>query len=147
MALNRKPRVFLDTNVFFSGLHTPDGAPGIILEAFIENKICFVISRQVLEELVRTIEVKLPQAFPALQILLTNVPPEIQKDPPAEQMEKLTGKLNFADAAILTATINAKVDYFVTGDSHFREKPDVTGESGINILTPAQFVRRAGLKK
>lgn len=142
-----KPRVFLDTNVIFSGLYSPNGAPGAILERFIEGKIDVVISQRVLEELVRTIRGKLPQALPALRALLTTITPEVQNDPPTEQVEKLTTKLEFADAAILAAAINAKVDYFIAGDSHFLANPDVAGECGLKIISPAEFERLGGFNR
>jgi putative PIN family toxin of toxin-antitoxin system len=144
MTSRRKVRVFLDTNVIFSGLYSSRGAPAAILERFIEGRISVVISQQVLEELVRTIKEKLPEGLPALRKLLTGGPPEIQADPSSEQIEKLTGKLQFADAAILAAAINAKVDYFITGDSHFLENADLAKECGLKIVTPAQFLKVIG---
>ena len=56
-----RPRVFLDSNVVFSGVHSPEGAPGIILEHFVKGSISVVVSQQVLEEVVRTIKAKLSQ--------------------------------------------------------------------------------------
>jgi putative PIN family toxin of toxin-antitoxin system len=144
MTSRRKVRVFLDTNVIFSGLYSSRGAPAAILERFIEGRISVVISQQVLEELVRTIKEKLPEGLPALRKLLTGGPPEIQADPSSEQIEKLTGKLQFADAAILAAAINARVDYFITGDSHFLENADIAKECGLKIVTPAQFLKVIG---
>jgi predicted nucleic acid-binding protein len=57
-----KPRVFLDSNVIFSGLYSPKGAPGIIPEHFIKGDISVVVSQQVLEEIIRTVKEKLPDA-------------------------------------------------------------------------------------
>ncbi len=141
MARSHKVRVFLDTNVIFSGLYSSKGAPAAILERFIEGRISVVISQQVLEEVVRTIKEKLPQGLPALRRLMTGVPLEIQTDPSSEQIEKLTGKLQFADAAILAAAINARVGYLITGDSHFLGNPDIARECGLKIISPAEFVR------
>jgi len=87
-----KPHVFLDSNVIFSGLYSAKGAPGIILERFIEGKLRVVISQQVLDEVIRTIKAKLPEALPALSKLLVNAPPEIRKDPTPEKMTLLSRK-------------------------------------------------------
>lgn len=141
MARSRKVRVFLDTNVIFSGLYSSKGAPAAILKRFIEGSISIVISQQVLEEVVRIIKEKLPQGLPALRRLMTGVPPEIQADPSSTQIEKLTGKLQPADAAILASAMNAGVDYFITGDSYFLENADIAGECGLRIITPAEFVK------
>ena len=88
-----KPRIFLDTNVIFSGLYSPSGAPGKILEGFVKGKINVLISHQVLEELVRVMTIKLPEGLPALKVLLTNVPPEIIPDPPIEESGQWKGYL------------------------------------------------------
>jgi hypothetical protein len=85
-----KRRVFLDTNVIFSGLYSGKGAPNAILSAFIRGEITVVISRQVLEELVRNVSEKLPSVLPALRIMLVNAPPEITPDPSLEAMGRST---------------------------------------------------------
>ena len=70
-------RVFLDTNVIFSGLYSSEGPAGIILDRFIKGDFIVIISQQVLEEVVRTISEKLPVALPTLRKLLGNVSLEI----------------------------------------------------------------------
>jgi predicted nucleic acid-binding protein len=81
MRLKPKLRVFLDSNVIFSGLYSAEGAPGIILERLIEGELKGVISQQVLDEVVRAIKLKLPEALPALRKLLMSLPLEIRPDP------------------------------------------------------------------
>ena len=136
-----KPRVLLDSNVIFSGLYSSQGAPGTILEHFIRGKISVVISQQVLEEVIRTIKEKVPTAIPALKRLLLNVPPEIVADPETEEIEHWTKKLSIGDAAILAAVIATKPNYFVTGDNHFIENPDLAKVAELKIVTPAQFLK------
>lgn len=136
-----KPRVFLDSNVIFSGLYSSQGAPGNILENFIRGKISVVISQQVLEEVIRTIKEKVPTAITALKRLLLNVPPEIVADPKPEEIEHWTKGLSIEDAAIWAAAIATKPDYFVTGDNHFIENPDLAKVAELKIVTPAQFLK------
>ena len=136
-----KPRVFLDSNVVFSGLYSSQGAPGTILEHFIRGNISVVVSQQVLEEVIRTTREKLPEALPALRRLLVNVPPEVAADPKPEAIERWTGRLSIGDAVILAAAIATKPDYFVTGDNHFIENPGIAEETGLHIVTPAQFLK------
>ncbi len=133
-------RVFLDTNVIFSGLYSSQGAPGAILRHFIEGHIRVVVSQQVLEEVIRTIKEKLPEALPALKRLLVNAPPEVGADPSSEAIQHWTKELHPADAAILAAAIAAKPDYFITGDNHFLENQTIKEKAGLNIVTPAQFL-------
>lgn len=134
------PRVFLDTNVILSGLYSAKGAPNVILSAFIRDEITVVISRQVLEELVRNVNLKLPSVLPALKAMLVNAPPEITADPSLEEINQWDGKLALGDAAVLAAAVSAKVDYFITGDNHFLASHDVRKKAGIDIITPAQFL-------
>ena len=136
-----KPRVFLDSNVIFSGLHSPQGAPGAILERFIKGGINVVVSQQVLEEVIRTIKEKLPEALPALKSLLVSMPPEVITDPKLEDIKRWAKRLSVADAAILAVAMLAKPDYFVTGDNHFIENSDILEETGLRIVTPAQFLK------
>ncbi|RJO62919.1 MAG: putative toxin-antitoxin system toxin component, PIN family [Dehalococcoidia bacterium] len=147
MALAPETRVFLDTNVIFSGLYSHGGAPGVIIEAFVKGEIKAVISQQVLEELVRTVKEKLPVVIPVLKAMLVNSPPEIVPDPSAAEIKTWASLLEAGDAAILAAVISSRADYFVTGDNHFFENRDVIKKAGISILTPAQFIARMGKQK
>ncbi|MFC1937637.1 putative toxin-antitoxin system toxin component, PIN family [Chloroflexota bacterium] len=135
-----KPRVFLDSNVIFSGLYSPKGAPGIILEHFIKGNISVVVSQQVLEEVIRTIKEKLPDALPALRRLLVSIPPEVVADPEPGEINRWARKIPVADTAILAAAVAAQPDYLVTGDNHFIENPGITEDTGLHIVTPAQFL-------
>ena len=139
-----KPQVFLDSNVIFSGIYSSKGAPAVILERFIEGKLMVVVSQQVLDEVIRTIKEKLPEALPALRKLLVNAPPEIRKDPKPEEVKHWSGLLDIGDAAILAAAVAAQPDYFVTGDKHFIGNPEIAERAGLQIVTPAQFVEASG---
>jgi len=140
MVQGRRPRVFLDSNVIFSGLYSPEGAPGIILEHFVRGSIRVVVSQQVLEEVVRTVRAKLPEALPTLKSLLVSIPPEVVADPGHEEIERWMKKLSLGDAAILAAAIGAQPDYFATGDKHFTQSPAIGEEAGLPIVTPARFL-------
>jgi len=134
-------RVFLDSNVIFSGMYSSQGAPGIILEHFIEGRLRVVISQQVLGEIVHTIKEKLPEALPALRRLLVNIPPEIGEDPTLEEVAHWAEVINIEDASILAAAIIAEPDYLITGDKHFFENPDIAEKSRLHIVTPTQFMK------
>jgi putative PIN family toxin of toxin-antitoxin system len=140
MAEKRKPRVFLGTNVIISGLYSPHKSPGRILEYFIQGRIQVIISQQVLEELVRVIQIKLPEALPALNRFLMSSPPEIVEDPSPSEIEQLASLVHPEDAAILAASISAHLDYIVTGDNHFLIHPDILLATSFSILSPGQFV-------
>jgi len=141
MVSKRKPRVFLDSNVIFSGLYSPRGAPAAILDHFVAGDISVVISQQVLEEVVRTIKEKLPDALPLLKKLLVATPPEVIADPPLEAIKRRKLKLSLADAAVLEAAIAARPDYFITGDNHFLDDPHLADGTDLHIIKPAEFLK------
>ena len=135
-----KLRAFFDTNVIFSGLYSSRGIPGVLLRRAINGDFNIVISQQVLEELVRTIKVKLPTILPDLRAFLTNLPLEVVPDPSPESLKLWTIEINPADAAVLAAAIAAGPDYFITGDNHFLSNHRIMERSGFIVLTPAQFL-------
>jgi predicted nucleic acid-binding protein len=137
-----KSRIFLDSNVIFSGLYSPKGAPPIILERWLGGQITLVVSRQVLEEVICTIREKLPQALPALKRLLESVPPEVVLDPGDAETERWSKMLPGADAGLMAAAVIAQPDYFVTGDSHFLGNPAIARECGLQMVTPAQCLKK-----
>jgi len=140
------PSVFLDSNVIFSGLHSPGGSPGSILENMLDGRISVIVSRQILEEVVRTFKKKLPQALPALSEFFLNSPLTVIGDPEREEVLPWTDTLKEGDASILAAAISASPDYFVTGDRHFLNKPHLEKNSGLVICSPTQLLKNLGLE-
>lgn len=136
-----RPRVFLDSNVIFSGLYSSSGAPASILNNYVEGKLRLVVSQQVLEEVVRTINRKLPSALTSLRKLLVSAPPEIVGDPSSEDISRWAEILGTEDASVLAAAIMAQPDYLITGDKRFFDNPDIAKKSGLRVVTPAQFLK------
>lgn len=145
MASENKLRVFLDTNVIFSAFYAPYTSPGLILENFVAGKFSVIVSQRVLEELTRNLRRKLPRAIPELRALFLSSPPEIMHNPPVEQIEQIGQELEFGDADVFIAAINAGVDYFITGDHHFLKNRSVLGKYGLKIVSPSEFVKLTGL--
>lgn len=138
-----KLRPFLDANVLFSGLYNPNGAPATILEMHVKGKFTVVISRQVLDELIGAMKAKKSDLLSLLQILLTSAPPELAPDPDPATVHRIASLINPADAPILTAALQCGASCLVTGNiRHFT--PAVAERSGIQIVTPAQFLSAFG---
>src|SRR3989337_228446 len=108
---SRRPRVFLDANVFFSGIAFPKGPPGRILELYAAGEIEVVISRQVLEEVARTIQAKAPRALGPFQRLVAAMPPAVEPEPTKEEVARWAQVINPADTPILAAAVRAQPDY------------------------------------
>lgn len=144
---DKPSRIFLDSNVLFSGFHSPDGPPGAILKHFAEGRFVVVVSQQVLEEVVRTFKTKSPKALPALRDFLLNSPLEVVGDPGPEDVAGWTELLDEGDAVIIASAIAAEPDYFITGDSHFLENNRVKKKSGLEICPPSVLLMILGLER
>jgi uncharacterized protein len=132
-------RVFLDTNVLFSALYSSVGAPSAILEAYLRGQIEVVVSRQVLEELVRTIHQKRPQLIARLYFFLEQAPFEVQPDPAPDEAARWEPVIHPSDASILAAAVAARPDFLITGNRrHFTS--EVAAEASLRVISPAEFV-------
>jgi putative PIN family toxin of toxin-antitoxin system len=140
MEPKHRPRIFLDSNVLFSALYSSSGAPHAILSHIINGRLKLVISEQVLEEIVRTIKGKLPEALADLRKLLVSSPLEITEDRGLEAVAPWAEIVDIGDAGILAAAVEAQPDYLITGDRHFFKNPGIADKSGLKIITPAQFL-------
>lgn len=132
-------RVVLDTNVLVSGLAYPESIPGRILNAWREGSVEVVLSRYILDEMVRV----LPRLG---RIRLT--PAEIRDLADsflflAEIVEPIAvpeaGLRDPADQPVLGTLRAAQADYLVTGDKDLL----ALGEQ-YPIVTPAAFWERHG---
>jgi putative PIN family toxin of toxin-antitoxin system len=132
-------RVVLDTNILVSALAYPASIPGRILSAWREGEVDLVLSRYILDEMVRVLP-RLPR------IKLT--PAEIRDladsflflaeivEPSAEPDATLR---DHADQPVLGTLRAAQADYLVTGDK------DLLALGGrYPIITPAVFWERHG---
>jgi putative PIN family toxin of toxin-antitoxin system len=132
-------RVVLDTNVLVSALAYPAGNPGRILSAWREGGFDLVLSRYILDEMVRVL--------PRLS-RITLTPAEIRDladsflflaeivEPNAEPDETLRDQ---ADRLVLGTLRAAQADYLVTGDKDLLALGDQ-----YPIVTPAIFWQRHG---
>ena len=135
-----KPRVFLDSNVIFSGFYSLQSTPGQILRLGIDGRITLVISRQVLDEVIRNIRRKLPDILELVIDFLSNTAIEIVANPEPEEVVSNRLNLPAGDAAVLLAASKAKPDYFVTGDNHFLKNPELETKVNLRIITPVQLL-------
>jgi putative PIN family toxin of toxin-antitoxin system len=133
-------RVFLDSNVIFSGLYSSGGAPAEILQLSVRGEFRIVISRLVLDEIISVVQRKAPGALPALRELLVNAELDIYDDPTLQEVQPWLDLLQVGDAAVLAAAINSEVDYLVSGDRHFLSNKDIAIRSRLKILSPADFL-------
>lgn len=130
-------RVVLDTNILFSALISPHGAPDVIYRAWRSARFELVTSRAQLDEIRRA------SRYPKLQAVLqpTKVGVMINNLQQALVLEQLPRhfEADDPDDAFLLAMADAgKADYLVTGDR--RAGLLQRGHLGrTRILTPAVF--------
>jgi putative PIN family toxin of toxin-antitoxin system len=132
-------RVVLDTNVLVSGLAYPESVPGRILSAWQQGGLNVVLSRYILDEMVRVLprlsRIKLgPQEIRDLAdsfLFLAEI-----VEPSGEVEEALRDK---ADQPVLGTLLAAQADYLITGD---KDLLALTGR--YSIVTPAAFWERHG---
>lgn len=132
------PRIFIDTNVWFSKLYGSENCEKII-KAHVDGRVQAVVSREVLSEIIKNVKGKLPLVFPSWQRLLTAYPPEVIIDP--DKIPKKIGALvHHKDQGIFTAAVLAKVSYFVTGNIKDFNREKLERLTKIKILTPTELV-------
>lgn len=132
-------RVVLDTNVLISGVFF-GGAPRQVLELWRDGKVKIVLSLDILAEYFRVAS-RLAEkhegvdAAPFLQLLA--VESEIVEAPAVS--EPITEDPD--DDKFFACAQAARVAVIVSGDVHLKR---ATGWKGIEVVTPAAFVRRIG---
>ena len=144
MVSRPRPRVFLDTNVLFSGLHTPGGNPHRILEAATVGGIQAVVSTGVLVELVRNMKRKVPSRLADLERFLTSTPLEVVPEPPAHDTEPWLQVGLGTDAPIVAAAVLAEVDYLCTGDRRLLDNSSLVERAGLRVVAPGELMGAVG---
>ena len=132
-------RVVLDTNVLVSGLAYPESVPGLILSALHLGALGVVLSRYILDEMVRVLpRLKRIKLSPSeIRDLADSFMFMAEIVEPSGKMEKaLRDK---ADAPVLQTLQAAQADYLITGD-----KDLLALSERYPIVTPAAFWERHG---
>lgn len=132
-------RAVLDTNVLVSGLAYPQSIPGRILAAWRQGGIAVVLSRFILDEMMRVLPKLKRIKMSAAEI--RNLADSFMfmaevVEPVAEADEELR---DTADQLVLGTLRAANGDYLITGDK------DLLALAGrYPIVTPAEFWERHG---
>lgn len=137
MASEERPtRVFLDTNVVFSGLLTPAGNAGRILNAAQDGIVQAIGSETVITELVRNVRSKAASQAARLATLLTSAQIEVVPDPAPDEVEPWL-QMNFGtDSSVLAAAYASAVDYFCTGDGGLLRRREELERRGLIVVSP-----------
>ncbi|MEX0786401.1 MAG: PIN domain-containing protein [Dehalococcoidia bacterium] len=133
-------RVFLDTNVLFSGAYAGSGVPRRILDAAAAGAFEPVASATVIQELVRNVAKKAPGAMAYLEDTFRRVRFEMAEEAPAEQQQRWLEAGLGSDAPIVAAALEAEVDYFCTGDARLLQLGRSGTLGGLNVVSPGDLL-------
>jgi putative PIN family toxin of toxin-antitoxin system len=132
-------RVVLDTNVLVSGLAYPLGRPGSIVNAWQRGALGLVLSRYILDEMVRVLPrlTRIPMSQAEIRNLADRFLLKVEiVEPSGEVDAALRDK---ADGPVLGTLVASQADYLITGDK------DLLALAGrYSIVTPAAFWERHG---
>jgi putative PIN family toxin of toxin-antitoxin system len=132
-------RVVLDTNVLVSGLAYPVSVPGRILSAWQQGSLSLVLSRYILDEMVRVLpKLSRNKRSPAeIRDLADSFMFMAEIVEPSGELEEELRDTN--DQPVLGTLLAAQADYLITGDK------DLLALGGrYPIVSPAAFWERHG---
>lgn len=115
-------RVFVDTNILYSGLFF-EGAPRRLLLLAARGELIFLLSEYVLMELEGVIRRKAPARLKDLELFLSKIEYEFIRLPSKTMVERYSKFVSHKeDAPVLASAILADADYVVSGDQAFHTK-------------------------
>lgn len=123
-------------------MYSASGMARDLIRLGLQGQVQLIVSPDVLEETIRNLTRKAPEKVEAYQSLLELLQLEITADPAVELVKSVETYVVAKDAPIVAAAIQAAPDYLVTYDrKHLIEPPEVSQQSGLTIMTPAEVVR------
>lgn len=139
------PRVFLDTNVWFSAIYGSDNCEAI-LRAAKHKSLIPVISGDVLDELIVNLKKKIPEAANSMQEIILNAVPELVSSPkmiPPSVKRAVVDE----DQKIIAAAIASNADYFITGNIKDFKRNAHKKVGKVTVLTPKEAVKTLKLTR
>ena len=138
-----KQRIFIDTNVWFSYFYGSKNAE-IIIDSFVNDEIIAVISKNVLDELVKNIVQKMPKLEKIMFNFFDTCPPEVV-DSPSEIDKDVKKYVDFKDRHIFQVCIDAGCKIFITGNLKDFDVNSIYKKYKIRVLSPKEAVIGLGL--
>ncbi len=133
-----KPRIFVDADVLFAGAASPNehSASLVILRMAEITLIEALTSEQVITEVKRNLEEKIPAALPAFQMLVSRCL-HVVSDPTRDEITALSQAADPKDLPILAAAVREGCLYLATYNiRHFQP-----GAKSVKVLKPGDLVQ------
>ena len=137
MASRIKPRVFVDADVLIAGSASPQehSASQVVLKMAEITLIEAIASEQVITEVERNLQAKLPKALPVFHHLTSRCL-KIVPNPPLADVHHFAGLADEKDLPILIAAYQSDCSWLVTFNGrHFQP-----GFAEVTVLSPGNFV-------
>lgn len=139
--MSMKPiKVFLDSSVIIAGLASTTGGSHKVLALAELKLIRPCISEEVVSEVLRNTQKKLPNSLAHFYTLFKILPFKII-DATDKNLEYAKTLINEKDAPILAAAIAGQVDWLLSLDRHFLTA-DLQEKVDFAISSPKEFLRK-----
>lgn len=133
-------RVFIDSNVWFSAFYKK-GVCSRLLRHLYKKSWEVVISELALDEIIRNIKEKIPNALMLIVEYIERTKPVVVKNPSKEKLMKFESLVAFDDLPILISAIEYDCDYFITGNIKDFEVDKIKNKFGLRVMTPSDFFK------
>jgi len=136
-------RALLDAIVLFSATYSDVGGSRELVRQAIRGTFQPITCPYVLEEARRNIETTAPDLMELHGFIASSLSDYIQvvEDPESALVKEVEDYVVPKDAPVVAAALSASADYLVTLDRKHLLKESVRQRSGLNILTPGDFLR------
>jgi len=134
-----KARIFVDADVLFAGSASPNqySASLVILRMGEITLIKTITSQQVISEVERNLQQKIPAALTTFRMLVSRCL-EVLPDPTQEEVDALNAAANPKDLPILAAAVKYNCQFLTTYNiKHFQP-----GIKTLTVLLPGDLVQR-----
>lgn len=135
-------RIFLDANVWIAAILSPPGGSAEVLRKVKNRKDKLFISREVVYEVVRNLQLK---ATPKEVVLFFDLLVVLNlrfTNPTTKLTKEARTVINQKDALVLSASLNSKCNLFVTLDRrHFLKEEVMKFAYPLKIVLPAEALR------
>lgn len=134
-----KPRIFIDADVLFAGAASPNehSASNLILRMAELTLIEAITSTQVITEVERNLQDKMPKALPAFRLLVSRSL-RVVTDPDPAKLAEYVDLANPEDLPILVAAVQEQCSLLAT----FNTRHYQPGHPSITVLKPGDLVLR-----
>lgn len=132
-------KVFLDSSVIIAGLASKKGGSYEVLVLAELKVIIPCVCDNVVNEVFRNVQKKLPGSVAHFYTLFKKLPFKIV-DPSGEDMVLAKKFINEKDAPVLAAAMSGKVDWLLSLDKHFL-RANLEEKVNFQVCTPGRFLQ------